>query len=99
MQVLDSKVMKQRIKQGYILFGTNFEDTADMILQKWIQKGFQNSIFSWKSPFDLLQYLDKDIFGCSTPQIYFKVHGVYTALHQEYVAMCSVNINHGPGSS
>jgi hypothetical protein len=53
-----------------------------MILQKWIEKGLKNSIFGWKSSFDLLQYLDEDIFDCSTPQMYFKVHGVYTAMHQ-----------------
>ncbi len=47
----------------------------------------------------MLSYLDEDIPGCSQPQFYFKVPGVWTGGHQENIAMCAININHGPGAS
>ena len=46
-----------------------------------------------------MEYLDEEIFGCSLPQMYFKVKGCWTGGHQENINMAAVNINHGPDAS
>lgn len=57
------------------------------------------TFLGYKQEFDLLSYMDQEVPGCSFPQFYFKVRGVWTGGHQENINMCSVNINHGPDAS
>ena len=46
---------------------------------------------------DLLRYCRKPIPGMTSPQMYVKVPGVWTAAHEENNQFRSVNVNHGPG--
>ena len=80
------------------LFGVNFEP-KDLGIFSVLWEQIENSFLSYREDYDLLAYLEKDIPGCSSPQFYMKVPGVWTGGHQENVAMCAVNINHGPGAS
>jgi len=53
--------------------GPLYQNLKDSILETEID---------FKSSSDCLKYLDQDIIGCSTPQFYLKVSGVYTGAHQ-----------------
>lgn len=46
---------------------------------------------------DLLRYCRRQIPGMTSPQMYIKVPGVWTAAHEENNQFRSVNVNHGPG--
>ena len=46
---------------------------------------------------DILHLLRKQIPGMTTPQMFIKVPGVWTAAHEENNQFRSVNVNHGPG--
>ena len=46
---------------------------------------------------DLLRFCRKPIPGMTSPQMYVKVPGVWTAAHEENNQFRSVNVNHGPG--
>lgn len=64
-----------------------------------MKKRCEGTFLDFYADFDLLSYMDQDVPGCSIPQMYFKVPGVWTGGHQENVAMSALNINHGPGYS
>ena len=81
-----------------IFFGVNFEP-HDNFLNREVKKCSENTFLDYHSDFDVLSYLDKEVCGCSIPQMYFKVPGCWTGGHQENVAMSALNINHGPGYS
>lgn len=86
------------LTKGQIFFGVNFEPT-DKFLEENIKKYVGNTFLDFHSEFDLLSYLDHDVPGCSSPQMYFKVPGCWTGGHQENVNMSALNINHGPDYS
>jgi hypothetical protein len=46
---------------------------------------------------DVLHLLRKQIPGMTTPQMFIKVPGVWTAAHEENNQFRSINVNHGPG--
>ena len=46
---------------------------------------------------DILRFCRKPIPGMTSPQMYIKVPGVWTAAHEENNQFRSVNVNHGPG--
>ena len=46
---------------------------------------------------DILRFCRKAIPGMTSPQMYIKVPGVWTAAHEENNQFRSVNVNHGPG--
>jgi hypothetical protein len=77
----------------------NFYLIPDGLLFDYIGDKVNNTFIGFKQEFDLLSYLDHEVPGCSFPQFYFKVKGVWTGGHQENVNMCAVNINHGPDAS
>lgn len=59
----------------------------------------KDTMLGWALPKDMLSYLEQHINGCTNPQFYLKVKGVWTGGHQENIAMCAININHGPAAS
>lgn len=61
-----------------------------------MREKLMNTLFGWARPDDVLSLMDKHVEGCSLPQFYLKVKGVWTGGHQENINMCSININHGP---
>ena len=46
---------------------------------------------------DVLHHVRKQIPGMTTPQMFIKVPGVWTAAHEENNQFRSINVNHGPG--
>ena len=83
---------------GSIFFGVNFEPQKELIINKLGQK-INQTMFGWGLQTDIMSYLEQHINGCTNPQFYLKVKGVWTGGHQENVSMSAININHGPGSS
>ncbi|KAL4487904.1 hypothetical protein ABPG72_022764 [Tetrahymena utriculariae] len=52
-----------------------------------------------KGKHDILSYHRQNVMGCTQPQMYLKVAGVWTGGHQENISVRAVNINHGDGDS
>ncbi|KAL4469446.1 hypothetical protein ABPG74_004699 [Tetrahymena malaccensis] len=52
-----------------------------------------------KGKHDVLSYHRQNVMGCTQPQMYLKVAGVWTGGHQENISVRAININHGEGDS
>ena len=70
-----------KLGKGQVFFGVNFEP-SDQMLNREIKKNVNNTFLDFHGDFDLMSYLDKDIPGCSIPQMYFKTSGCWTGGHQ-----------------
>jgi len=46
------------------------------------------------SEWDMIKYSRARV-GLSKPQIYLKLRGAWTGVHQDPVSICSVNLNYG----
>ena len=47
--------------------------------------------------FDVLRRMRRPVLGMTSPQMYIKVAGVWTAAHEENNRFRSINCSHGPG--
>lgn len=52
-------------------------------------------ILIYRSKHDVLRYLQQEIEGITSPQMYLKVKGCYTGGHEENLRAQTININHG----
>jgi hypothetical protein len=51
----------------------------------------------WSTSYDGLSYCHQHICGVTCPQMYLKVGGCWTGIHEENLRLVSINNSHGPG--
>ncbi|XP_029166746.1 uncharacterized protein LOC114937466 [Nylanderia fulva] len=94
---LNSRRMIGRRNKEKLRFGTNV-DLSNMKDWKPQLQELKKlpPLFRVESDVNMLNYVDHNIYGMNTVQLYMKVPGCRTPGHQENNNFCSVNINIGP---